>query len=66
MDAADYAIQMARKYNAEVIALNVILSYVTIFGPTVLEYLERIREKFDENSANNVYMMVIKFDLEQS
>jgi nucleotide-binding universal stress UspA family protein len=64
MHAADYAIEMARKYSAELIALNVILSDVTIFGPTIprhigelkqeaQNYLDMVREKTDQNMANN-------------
>jgi nucleotide-binding universal stress UspA family protein len=33
MDAADYAIEIARKYDSELIALYVIMSDITIFGP---------------------------------
>jgi nucleotide-binding universal stress UspA family protein len=64
MHAADYAIEIARKYTAELIALNVILSYVTIFGPTIprhigelkqeaQKYLDKVREKTDQNMAND-------------
>jgi nucleotide-binding universal stress UspA family protein len=41
--AVDYAVDAARKYNAEVIALNVILPYVTIFGPAVPRYLSELK-----------------------
>lgn len=64
MDASDYAIEIARKCNSELIALNVILSDVTIFGPTVPRhiseikqdaqtYLDKVREKFNEGTDNN-------------
>lgn len=65
MDAADYAIQMAREYNSELIALHVILSDLTIFGPNpprhinelkqeAQKYLDKIREKsnFDSNNSD--------------
>jgi nucleotide-binding universal stress UspA family protein len=64
MDAADYAIETARKYNSELVALHVILSDVTLFGsvpPTHVneikheaqKYLDKIREKYYEDSNNN-------------
>lgn len=43
--AADYAIHMARKYKAELIALNVILSDMTIFGPTVPQYISELKQE---------------------
>ncbi len=43
--AVDYAVDAARKYNAEVIALNVILSYTTIFGPAVPRYLSELKQE---------------------
>lgn len=65
MDAADYAIQMAREYNSKLIALHVILSDLTIFGPNpprhinelkqeAQKYLDKIREKsnFDSNNSD--------------
>src|SRR5437870_118414 len=66
MDAADYAIQMARKYNSELIALHVIISDITIFGPNLprhineikqeaQKYLDKIREKSNENN-NKIQM----------
>jgi nucleotide-binding universal stress UspA family protein len=64
MDAADYAIETARKYNSELVALHVILSDVTLFGsvpPTHVneikheaqKYMDKIREKYYEDSNNN-------------
>ena len=43
MDAADYAIEIARKYNLELIALYVILSDITIFGPNLQSHITEIR-----------------------
>jgi nucleotide-binding universal stress UspA family protein len=45
LHAVDYAVDAARKYDAEVIALNVILSYVTIFGPTVPRYMSELKQE---------------------
>lgn len=45
LHAVDYAVDAARKHNAEVIALNVILSYVTIFGPAVPRYLNELKQE---------------------
>src|SRR5437879_8542932 len=64
MDAADYAIQMAREYNSELIALHVILSDLTIFGPNpprqinelkqeAQKYLDKLREKSNLDSNNS-------------
>ena len=64
LHAADYAIDVARKYDAEIIALNVILSYMTIFGPTVpryiselkqeaQNYLDTVKEKTEKTTGNN-------------
>lgn len=64
MDAADYAILTARKYNSELIALHVILSDVTLFGsvpPNHINeikqeaqmYLDKIKEKSYEDGNNN-------------
>jgi nucleotide-binding universal stress UspA family protein len=64
LHAVDYAIYVARKFNAEVIALNVILSYVTIFGPAVPQYiselkqeaqsyLDKVKEKTEKTMGNN-------------
>jgi len=63
MDAADYAILTARKYNSELIALHVILSDVTLFGsvpPNHIKeikqeaqmYLDKIKEKSYEDGNN--------------
>jgi hypothetical protein len=41
----DYAIDAALKYYAEVIALNVILSYMTIFGPAVPQYMTELKQE---------------------
>ena len=57
--AADYAMEMARKYNSELIALHVILSDVTLFGSVppahineikneAQKYRDKIREKYYE------------------
>jgi nucleotide-binding universal stress UspA family protein len=64
MDAADYATELARKYNSELIALHVILSDVTIFGPNpprhieelkkqAQEYLDKVKQKSNLNNDNN-------------
>ena len=64
MDAADYALEMARIYNSELIALHVILSSITIFGPDppphikelkqdAQKYLDKIKEKSNEDSISN-------------
>jgi nucleotide-binding universal stress UspA family protein len=45
MDAADYAIEIARKYNSELIALYVILSDITIFGPNLPPHIIEIRQQ---------------------
>lgn len=45
MDAADYATELARKYNSELIALHVILSDVTIFGPNPPRHIEELKNK---------------------
>jgi|SRR5919198_2881340 nucleotide-binding universal stress UspA family protein len=45
MDAADYAIEIARKYNSELIALYVILSDITIFGPNLPPHITEIRQQ---------------------
>ena len=44
-DAADYAIEMARNYNSELIALHIILSDITIFGPNTPPHLDEIRQE---------------------
>jgi nucleotide-binding universal stress UspA family protein len=62
--AADYAIEISQKYNAEIIALNVIVSYMTLFGPTIppyiLElkqeaqnYLNKVKEKIENSTDSN-------------
>jgi nucleotide-binding universal stress UspA family protein len=62
--AADYAIELGRQYNGEVIALNVILSDATLFGPTVpphimelkqeaQNYLDKVKEKIEKNTSNS-------------
>ena len=43
MDAADYAIEIAMKYDSELIALHVILSDITIFGPNLQSHITEIR-----------------------
>ena len=45
LHAAEYAIDVARKYDAEIIALNVILSYMAIFGPTVPRYISELKQE---------------------
>jgi nucleotide-binding universal stress UspA family protein len=45
LHAVDYAVDAALKYDAEVIALNVILSYVTIFGPAVPRYMSELKQE---------------------
>lgn len=64
MDAADQAIEMARKYNSELIALHVILSDTTIFGTNppqhideikqqAQQYLDKIKQKLPNQHDNN-------------
>src|SRR5207248_565371 len=48
MDAADYAIELARKYNSELIALHVILSDVTIFGPNPPQHIDELKKQAQE------------------
>ena len=45
LHAVDYALDAARKYDAQVIALNVILSDVTIFGPAVPRYMSELKQE---------------------
>jgi nucleotide-binding universal stress UspA family protein len=45
MDAADQAIEMARKYNSELIALHVILSDTTIFGTNPPQHIDEIKQQ---------------------
>jgi nucleotide-binding universal stress UspA family protein len=74
MDAADYAIQMAREYNSELIALHVILSDLTIFGPNpprhinelkqeAQNYLDKIREKSNLDSNNSDKKIPLRTEL---
>ena len=74
MDAADYAIQMAREYNSELIALHVILSDLTIFGPNpprhinelkqeAQKYLDKIREKSNLDSNNSDKKILLRTEL---
>ena len=64
LHAADYAIEIARRYNAEVIALNVILSGATLHGPSVSphiielkqeaqNYLDKAKEKAERRMSND-------------
>ena len=68
MDAADQAIEMARKYNSELIALHVILSDTTIFGTNppqhideikqqAQQYLDKIKQKLPNQDGNNKIQM---------
>lgn len=68
MDAADQAIEMARKYNSELIALHVILSDTTIFGTNppqhideikqqAQQYLDKIKQKLPNQHDNNKIQM---------
>ena len=43
MDAADYAIEIAMKYDSELIALHIVLSDITIFGPNLQSHITEIR-----------------------
>lgn len=74
MDAADYAIQMAREYNSELIALHVILSDLTIFGPNpprhrnelkqeAQKYLDKLREKSNLDSNNSDKKIPLRTEL---
>jgi nucleotide-binding universal stress UspA family protein len=49
MDAADYAIAIARKYNSELIALYVILSDITIFGSNLPPHIIEIRQQAQQH-----------------
>jgi nucleotide-binding universal stress UspA family protein len=42
MDAADYAIEIGRKYDSQLIALYVILSDITLFGPNLPPHIFEI------------------------
>jgi nucleotide-binding universal stress UspA family protein len=68
MDAADQAIEIARKYNSELIALHVILSDTTIFGTNppqhideikqqAQQYLDKIKQKLPNQHDNNNIQM---------
>lgn len=68
MDAADQAIEIARKYNSELIALHVILSDTTIFGTNLpqhideikqqaQQYLDKIKQKMPNQHDNNKIQM---------
>lgn len=74
MDAADYAIQMAREYNSKLIALHVILSDLTIFGPNpprhinelkqeAQKYLDELREKSNLDSNNSDKKILLRTEL---
>lgn len=74
MDAADYAIQMAREYNSELIALHVILSDLTIFGPNpprhinelkqeAQKYLDKLSEKSNLDSNNSDKKIQLRTEL---
>ena len=49
MDAADYAIKIARKYDSELIALYVILSDITLFGPNLPPHIIEIRQQAQQH-----------------
>src|SRR5919197_3862151 len=49
MDAADYAIEIARKYDSELIALYVILSDITILGPNLPPHIIEIRQQAQQH-----------------
>lgn len=68
MDAAAQAIEIARKYNSEIIALHVILSDTTIFGTSpprhideikqeAQQYLDKIKQKLPDQHDNNKIQM---------
>jgi len=68
MDAADQAIEMASKYNSELIALHVILSDTTIFGTSpprhideikqqAQQYLDKIKQKMPDQHDNSKIQM---------
>jgi nucleotide-binding universal stress UspA family protein len=70
----DAAIETARKYNSELVALHVILSDVTLFGsvpPTHVneikheaqKYMDKIREKYYEDSNNNNNKIQLRTEL---
>jgi nucleotide-binding universal stress UspA family protein len=74
VNAADYAIQMTREYNSELIALHVILSDLTIFGPNpprhinelkqeAQKYLDKIREKLNLESNNSDKKIQLRTEL---
>jgi len=49
MDAADYTIEIARKYDSELIALYVILSDITLFGPNLPPHIIEIRQQAQQH-----------------
>ena len=49
MDAADYAIEMARKRSSELIALYVIISDITIFGPGPPRHIDRTKQEAQQH-----------------
>ena len=49
MDAADYAIEIARKYDSQLIALYVILSDITLFGPNLPPHIFEIRQQAQQH-----------------
>src|SRR5919198_1664247 len=68
MDAADYAIEIARKYDSELIALYVILSDITIFGqnlpPHIIEikqqaqqHLDKVKQKLSDQGCDDKVQM---------
>jgi nucleotide-binding universal stress UspA family protein len=68
MDAADYAIEIARKCDSELIALYVILSDITIFGtnlpPHIIEirqqakqHLDKIKQKLSDQGYDDKIQM---------
>jgi nucleotide-binding universal stress UspA family protein len=68
MDAADQAIEMASKYNSEIIALHVILSDTTLFGTNppqhideikqqAQQYFDKIKQKMPNQHDNNKIQM---------
>ncbi len=73
--AADYAIEISQKYNAEIIALNVIVSDMTLFGPTIppyiLElkqeaqnYLNKVKEKIENSmDSNDEHKVLLRTEL---
>ena len=52
MDAADQAIEIARKYNSELIALHVILSDTTLFGTNPPQHIDEIKQQAQQYFDN--------------